>query len=408
MKTTNCAILDSDVLIDASRLVSQETIPTPAEFHALNSLVEAAVLQEHVYAIHSPVLDHIDATLFGSLIDERVLTVLDSFGPLESELRNRGLDIAAQQVLLDRTWDPRGISYSDPTGLTTALEALIEIEENLGLSRVSSLLESWPPTSAFLSFSGQSTGFTRDDFKVVDATFRIIRAFAVTAAELGLELYTGLLTRPFVIGHLNAKRRGAIELFHRMKREFDDVEDTDFPQWKRGEIPILTQMLLGRCRDSGRAFANELLELRRRQSRFRETLTEHSERLTKAITRGERRKLGRELEAAWNALLAREDKNTRLVHQAWDLLKDPLKVYEKLGDKLIERDKLNQAINRAQGLTDLWRELYDAPTIQSNTTLIKEAFGLSVDSRLWLETRDLASRLEVVMQKNDVPTFPHA
>ena len=49
MKTTNCAVLTPDVLIDTAKLLQANWIATPAEFHAINSLVEAVVFHDKIF-----------------------------------------------------------------------------------------------------------------------------------------------------------------------------------------------------------------------------------------------------------------------------------------------------------------------------------------------------------------------
>jgi len=51
---TNSALLSYEVLADAARLFDTSNEATPAELHALNSLIEAAALHEKLYVYEWP------------------------------------------------------------------------------------------------------------------------------------------------------------------------------------------------------------------------------------------------------------------------------------------------------------------------------------------------------------------
>jgi hypothetical protein len=260
-----------------------------------------------------------------------------------------------------------------------------------------------PGGEQFAVMFARNSGFNRDDMILIDDTYRKLRAFSVAASELGLEMYTGLVSRPFILSDLNTKKRIGLKLFELLKAELDDIDDTDIPKWRRYNIPIMTQIVLDNCKGSAKAFQNELLGLRQRLSKFRLALTEYAHELMTANTRGEKRKIRTEYEAAFQSLIDKEDKTTRLHHQAWTILNKPTEFLKTIGDHVLDKFDREQAINRVQGLTDLWRELSDAPTVERNTALVKDTFGTEIDSKVWFEVQNLASRLEQLMQKNEEP-----
>ena len=105
----------------------------------------------------------------------------------------------------------------------------------------------------------------------------------------------------------------------------------------------------------------------------------------------------RESEKAWATLLEKQDRSTRM-RQPPDLghyEKNPLKAPIVAVDKAIERDKLDQAILKVQGLTDLWRTLYDAPTIEQNVALVKKVFAIELQPDLWKQFSSLAGELNL-------------
>ncbi len=151
---------------------------------------------------------------------------------------------------------------------------------------------------------------------------------------------------------------------------------------------------------------DELLKLRTQLRKFRKTLTEQAQALKSAISRGDKRKVRRESEKAWASLLDKQDRSTRISYQIWDITKNPLKAPIVAVDKAIERDKLDQAILKVQGLTDLWRTLYDAPTIEQNVALVKKVFAIELQPDLWKQFSSLAGELESLMTRNQEPNLP--
>ena len=120
--------------------------------------------------------------------------------------------------------------------------------------------------------------------------------------------------------------------------------------------PPLTQASLRNCVTAQPALPDELLKLRTQLRKFpRDSLTEQAQALKSAKSRGDKREVCRESEKAWATLLEKQDRSTRISHQIWDITKNPLKAPFIAVDKAIERDKLDQAILKVQGLTDLWR-----------------------------------------------------
>lgn len=398
MKTANCALLTPDVIFDAATLFESPQTITPVEIHALNSLIEAIVLHETAYVYCMPT-NKAAPEMCRELFNDGVLHAFTSGREFEEELESRGLGTTAGNVLEDRTFGNSVVAYS-PTSAADILSTLINYEKTLGFSRMSSLNE----RTAFLL--GRLVGFAEDDIILLDDSFRKTRATATCATELNLELYTGIVSRAFALGHFNARRRGALQLFEQLKVHFEDVEDTELPQWRRIQIPALTQTVLKNCRGSARSMPEEILNLREQLKVFRATLTNHALQLESAKSRGDKRKVRRETQRAWDALLEKHDKTTRLTHQLWDIAKEPLKAHIKIGDKLLERDKLDQAVLKVEGLTDLWHVLSDAPTIEQNVKLLGQSIGVECDHAYWHKIGGLARQLELLMQMNTEPALP--
>jgi hypothetical protein len=102
--------------------------------------------------------------------------------------------------------------------------------------------------------------------------------------------------------------------------------------------------------------------------------------------------------------LEKQDTTTRLTHRIWDIAKNPLKAHEKIIDQLVEKDKLDQIVLKVQGLTDLWRALSSAPTVEANAQLLHRVFRADTNAEEWQRIQGMAADLETLMRRNAEPT----
>ncbi|KAL0630429.1 hypothetical protein Q9L58_010724 [Maublancomyces gigas] len=241
---------------------------------------------------------------------------------------------------------------------------------------------------------------------ILDASYRRMRAMGNVATELGLHLYTGLLSRPFTLEYIGERRKSTLKLFESLSAEFDDWDDSDIPAWRRIKIPALTQIVLKNCKDSPGAFCNELMRIRNNLTEYRKSITNQAIELRKAKTRGEKRKIRLETDKALAATMEKMQSTDRLVHTLWDTLKNPMAAHIKVGDRLVQQDKLNQAVGKAHGLTDLYATFRDAPTVEQNALLIKKVFNVECDYHQWNTVHKLAGELETLMRRDVEPDLP--
>ena len=126
LSLTSSALLSYEVLADASRLFDTANEATPAELHALNSLIEAAALHEKLYVYEWPA----QAFDLGPLADLFKWGLIENGSKVdecEAELNAMGLGDVAGDVLEDRTLgglrsrtSPSGLSSSCRCWLTTS------------------------------------------------------------------------------------------------------------------------------------------------------------------------------------------------------------------------------------------------------------------------------------------------
>ena len=402
----NSALLSHEVLGDACRLFDAGSEATPAELHALNSLIEAAVLHDGLYVYEWP-SQGIDFGPLEDLFKWNLIRRKPVAEECEAALDAMGLSESSLGVLDDRTIGGRSITYKSEH-LAEFLQMLVEYERDFGFDRMSRLLDRDDDAEAQAFQAAAAQRFSPDDVLGFDGWYRKTRALATCATELGLHAYSGLITRPLLLGYVNTRRRGALAVFDKVKAEFDDLDDTDLPEWRRIEIPALTQQVLAGCKGDAKAIANEIMRVRTRLEHFRATLTANSRAVRQAKTRAEKRQLRLESDAAWAAMLQKMDKTTRLAHTTWDIVKNPFTAHTKIGDKLVEKDQRDQAIEKTFGLSDLWALIGTAPAMEGNARLLGDLFGTRHDLKKWHAAREAAKLLESVMRAGTEPVLPNA
>ena len=420
MDTSNSAVLTTDILVDATRTLAPGGAATPLEFHSLNSLIEAAVLHNELYVPWGVPNEEVrENPVLKLLQDEQILHV-HSYDLLAEELQARNLfDIS---ILEDMNWSGGFISGGTPAETVDTLGALIDFDTNLGLSRaigVDELMMTVIDESrdsvtqrSWAALFAPAIGFVEDDIRIIAGTSHSVRGSNRIAQELGLEMYTGLIFRPFLLGHWSDERRGARRLYARMQKELDDLNDTDIPGWSRIEIPILTQIVLRNCQGDPKALGPEILALRERQGRYRVSMSEYRVAANTAKTRGEKRKIRMEHAHDWNSLISKDRKATgtvtRLIHRVLRIAGNPtpLSVGGELTDELVHQVDLARAAPKIDGLTDLWAELSDAPTIEQNIRLIADTLGYEPDYESWQAIHGLGEKLEALMRRDELPVVP--
>jgi hypothetical protein len=401
LSLTNSALLSHEVLADAARLFDTANEATPAELHALNSLVEAAALHEKLYVYQWPA-QSFDLGPLADLFKWGLIEQGDKVDECEAALVAMGLADVEGDVVEDRTLGGPSITYKSER-LAEFLQLLVDYERELGFEAMARLLDDDEEEAFDVA---ERLRLSQKDVLGIDSWYRKTRALTTTATELGLHLYTGLLSRPYLMGQVSARRGSALQVFEALKAEYDDFDDSDIPKWRRVEIPALTQQALVASKGDPKALANEVMRLRDQASSFRGAITAGAVALRNARTRAEKRKARHDTDAALASLLTKMDKSTRLSHTMWDVGKNPLTAHVKIGDKLVEKDQLNQAIDKVVGLSDLWALLSTAPAMEGNAKLLSGVFKTPFDLKKWNAARDAAQELERVMNRDAAPAVP--
>ncbi len=192
MDIDNCAILMPDVLADAGNLLDSRRSATPVEFHALNSLVEAVVVHEKLYLYDWPTRLRLP-NVYHRLVADEIIHPEHSPRLFDAELIQLGMKDVAAAALEDRVFSTKMVVYHVDGGLSQS-SWLIEYEKRLGFEQMSTSLADNEAVAISLA---NTSSFT--DAIAVDGSYRQARAFAACASELGLEMYTGIVSRSFLV-----------------------------------------------------------------------------------------------------------------------------------------------------------------------------------------------------------------
>jgi hypothetical protein len=82
------------------------------------------------------------------------------------------------------------------------------------------------------------------------------------------------------------------------------------------------------------------------------------------------------------------------LYRIWDIVKDPKKVLEKLGDALVDKGKQIYAVDRVQGLHDFYRDVRDSPLQARNRALLEKTFDRFAPDTTWSAAAELAGKVE--------------
>jgi hypothetical protein len=73
----------------------------------------------------------------------------------------------------------------------------------------------------------------------------------------------------------------------------------------------------------------------------------------------------------------------RLIYRVWDLLKDPTKILQAIGDVFVARGRKEAAIGRVHGLKAFWNAALDAPPNDVTESNLRRLLPRMAEGRVW-------------------------
>jgi hypothetical protein len=216
-----------------------------------------------------------------------------------------------------------------------------------------------------------------------------------------MNMYPTFVALPHQLGAVRSSNRKARELYESIIENILAMDDelVGKENYRRISIPPLLSIVLEKCKDKATAIGIEICELRNRHKVFRKYLTGYEKEWKLAKTRSDRLKLSQDFDNAWQELTKRyEAPPTRIIYQIWDVLKEPTKVLQKLGDKLAQKGKELSVISRAAGLHDFHQELLRSPIPERNFELVQKLFKRLIPDSSWKIAETYANRMDELIK----------
>jgi hypothetical protein len=423
MEFSNTAVVYEEVLLDIVSVLEWGWPAGPYFLHSLGSLVEALVIHEHVFL--DPANYHtrtdlragnVTSTLFGSdfcqqLLKAKALETFPAHSLVDKQLKGFGRDYEMLNFVMDSTWSLATFSLAEPGREQSNLETLRDLSEVPEVFSGDYLIDTSLSTLGFVQLESPALlgalvkyGFSAADLKHVDGLNHRAKAFLDLSRNLGMNIYPPFAALPHQFGAVRASntkaRRVYEDLAGRIEARLVAAEDHPVGGDSYSRVPVapLTQIVLASAKDSPRAFAEEICELRQKHREFRGYLTDFERAWTSAVTKQERIRLTNEMENAWKSLVERiERPSTRIVYQLWDILKKPTEILAAFGDKLTESGRKRYVMDRVAGLYDFWRELANGPVTQQNQLLLGRLFKCVADAPTWAFASQVAEKFNVTM-----------
>jgi len=419
---TNQALIQDETLFAICLVLEHGWPAGPTFLHALNTLIETVVIHDAVYfdPLHqfrrgnlSP--NSIPGILRNSdfvnlLVQEEAIREFPMETVVDTHFVTDGRDYTYGRFLADAAWSTDSFAYSSPEEEASRLEIYLEL-----VSRAPRLLQPerlLPPSirpgseqvesglmvggrEILLMMLGRSLSLSNDDLLTIEGMNFRAKAFLDLGRNTGLHLHPFYLALPHQIGAIHQNNSKALELFHKLQDKLNSMQDQEEGVGESGfgrvPIPPLAEVVLGRCKDSKDAIPLELLDLRNVHRGLREYLTDYEQRWNSAPTKREQWKLRVEFDSALKQLLEKETRqSTRVIYMLWDILKEPTKILQALGDKVTKRGRERYIVGRVKGLHDFWDDLSNSPPSNIMRTQFNRLFPKRSEDKTWESGRKLA------------------
>jgi len=411
---TNQALIHDEHLVTICLVLDHGWPAGPTFLHALNTVIETAVIHDAVYfdPLHQFRRDAPPISVPGVLQSSGFIKLLVREGAIrefpeqsviDAHLIARGREYRYARFLADAYQSTRSFVYGGPEEEATWLRVYFDV-----VSKASSLLQPRrllpapqrgdpKPAESELVLGGQevlpmtlgkSISLTNNDLAFIEGMNFRAKAFLDLARNTELHLHPFYLALPHQVGAIRQNNSQALELFQKVRTALNSMEGEEEAvgesAFGRRSIPALAQIVLSRCKDSPNAIVHELLALRNEHRKFREYLTNYERKWNLADSKREQWKLEKEFASALKSLLEKETpSSTRLIYTLWDVLKEPTKILQSIGDKLSKRGREEYIIGRVKGLHDFWDDLANSPPSNMMRTHFNRLFPKSSDDKTW-------------------------
>lgn len=401
----NSALFQDELILEVVAALESQKPAGPDAVNAIVGLIEACVIHEEIWVdlmadtgggnIPQTYMDH---TLIKGLLDQGVLRR----PPTNDELNDRFLAVGAEFDMIDFIGDYRftlqpfnvpGDSEAtayDLSGLivrevpqTFRQEWLTAPDDQEGheLAVRAGLDEPRGPEGPALI----KLGFSESELVTLEGWNGQGRALSRYAGLLGLNLYVTPRATPHILGSQANRTEMARDVYQHLTDEAGCKTATDIGQsaFSYHRTPPIVATVLQSASNAAE-LVDAILAARHKFRAVRKYLTDFETRWAGTTTVRERKVLQDEIDAGLAAVagltLASKD---RLIYRVWDLVKDPTKILQAIGDVLVARGRKEAAIGRVQGLKAFWNAALDAPPNDVTESNLRRLLPRMAEGRVW-------------------------
>jgi hypothetical protein len=320
--------------------------------------------------------------------------VFPAFETVTPDLQESGTGYTHGAFLADYCWNTVSFSHSSGEGQKHLYEIMLYLAKHhpelLAADRLLSRIDDEPETAAIRSARSLiEQGVPVENISDLEGMSRRTRAFLELTRSLGLNVYLVDTAIPFQLERVRVSNSRVREIFTTIEQRIERFDqEFDGPEFCNVRIPPLLQIALSQAQDNKKALIDEVLTLRARHRKFREYLTEHDRAWKAAETRLQRTRLHREFVNAWETIVRSEDRpRTRLIYTIWDVVKNPTKIPQAVGDILATKGRELSISSRVAGLHTFWREISQSPIPERNHRLLARLFPQQIAPDVWDSAR---------------------
>lgn len=229
-------------------------------------------------------------------------------------------------------------------------------------------------------------GFSEPNLVTIEGWNGQGRALSRYAGLLGLNLYVIPRAAPHILGSQANRNEIARKVYQHLSEEAEAKTATDIGHsgFSYHRIPPIAAAVLRQSTGSAADLVDAILTARHDFRAVRKYLSDFETRWATTTTVRERKALQEEIDAGLAAVaalsLAGKD---RLLYRAWDLVKNPTKILQAVGDVLVARGRKEAAIGRVHGLKAFWNAALDAPPNDITGSNLRRLVPRMAEDRVW-------------------------
>ncbi len=427
----NSALLQNELILEVVTVLEGQKPAGPDALHAIVGLIEACVIHEEIWVdlmadsrggdIPSAYMDH---PLIKGLMDQGVLRR----PPTNDELNDCFSAVGAKFDMVDFIADFRStlqpftvIGASEATAYEMSAQIVREVpqafrqewlttpddQEAYERTVRAGLNEPRGPEGPALI----KLGFSESELETIEGWNGQGRALSRYAGLLGLNLYITPRAAPHILGSQANRNEIARKVYQRLTNEAESKTATDIGQsaFSYHPIPPIVATVLGQSAGNPAELLDAILSARHKFRAVRKYLTDFETRWARTTTVRERKVLQDEIDAGLAAVagltLAGKD---RLIYRVWDLVKDPTKILQTIGDVLVARGRKEAAIGRVQGLRAFWKATLDAPPGDITASNIRRLVPKMAEDQVWSAAQAFQRSFAEAMSRGEWRIGPSA